>query len=227
VKCCNLLTKFHRMGKKSKNRQKLTKKCKVGEDAGRADASALAEPLPTNADVNFSNFMDTLRIRECADNTGSASERMAANPSGILQMLLESFIPGDGWVPRHTFDPRMTMDFHAWCVDEKGMVHDYPDNQLIRGKYWTCHVVRRPWDANLIVKALPHIEKRSKDLFFDKNTHVSLEQFLSMIEDNTFPQSHCYPRAKILRDSDPSRFALVLGSLGYRQSDGRVYWECG
>ena len=48
-----------------------------------------------------------------------------------------------------------------------------------------------------------------------------------MIENGTFPVNHCYARAKILRDSDPTRFALVLGSLGYRQLDGRVFWECG
>ena len=56
---------------------------------------------------------------------------------------------------------------------------------------------------------------------------MSSVQFLQMIENSTFPVNHCYARAKILRDSDPTRFALVLGSLGYRQLDGRVFWECG
>ncbi len=68
--------------------------------------------------------------------------------------------------------------------------------------------------------ALPHIEQMTKDEFFDKNKHVSTEQYLFMIENNTLPKDNCYPRAKLLRDSDPSCFALVLGSLGYRQRMG-------
>ena len=56
---------------------------------------------------------------------------------------------------------------------------------------------------------------------------MSSVQLLEMIENNTFPVKQCYARAKLLRDSDPSRFALVLGSLGYRQIDGRVFWDCG
>ena len=70
-------------------------------------------------------------------------------------------------------------------------------------------------------------EKLTKDEFFDKNKHVSTEQVLSMIKNNTFPQDNCYPYAKLLRDSDPMRYALVLGSLGYRQANRRVFWECG
>jgi hypothetical protein len=74
---------------------------------------------------------------------------------------------------------------------------------------------------------LPYIEKLTRENFFDKNKHVSSLQFLQMIENSTFPVNQCYARAKLLRDSDPTRFALVLGSLGYRQLDGRVFWECG
>ena len=114
-----------------------------------------------------------------------------------------------------TFDPKMVMDFHAWCVDENGLIHDYPDHQLIQGKYGTCDLVRRPWDVNVVIMAMPHIEKLTKDEFFDKNKHVSTEQFLFTIKNNTFPKDNYYPRAKLLHDSDPTRFALVLGSLGY------------
>ena len=78
-----------------------------------------------------------------------------------------------------------------------------------------------------MVEALPYIEKLTRENFFDKNKHVSSVQLLQMMENNTFLVMQCYTRAKLLRDSDPSRFALVLGSLGYRQLDGRVFWECG
>ena len=136
-------------------------------------------------------------------------------------------MPGGGWVPRQTFNPTMSTDFHAWCVDKRGVVHDYPADQLIKGKHWTGDVVRRPWDVNVVVEVLPYIEKLTQENFFDKNKHVSSVQLLQMIENNTFPENQCYARAKLLCDSDPSRFALVLGSLGYRQLDGHVFWECG
>ncbi len=56
---------------------------------------------------------------------------------------------------------------------------------------------------------------------------MSSVHLLQMIENNTFPVNQCYARAKVLCDSDPSQFALVLGLLGYRQLDGHVFWECG
>ena len=71
----------------------------------------------------------------------------------------------------------MITDHHAWCVDEKGNVNAYPDNQLISGKYGATQVVRRPWDAHLVVQALLFIEKLNQDIFFDKNTHVLQDEF--------------------------------------------------
>ncbi len=76
------------------------------------------------------------------------------------------------------------------------------------------------------MEALSYIEKLTQEIFFEKNKHVSSVHLLQMIENNTFPVKHCYARAKILCDSDPSWFALVLGLLWYRQLDGCVFWEC-
>ena len=181
---------------------------------GKAEGIANCRLGHTNLPKNSDSHQNS-RIHKCAQI------------DAIQKVVLESLIPGGGWVPRHTFDPMMVMDFHAWCVDENGLIHDYPDHQLIQGQYGTRDVVRRPWDVKVVIAAMPHIEQMTKVEFFDKNKHVSTEQFLFMIKNNTFPKDNCYPRAKLLRDSDPSRFALVLGSLGYRQADGRVFWECG
>ena len=162
-----------------------------------------------------------------SDSHQNSRVHKSAEIDAIQKIVLESLIPGGGWVPRHSFDPKMVMDFHAWCVDDYGLIHDYPDHQLIQGQYGTRDVVRRPWDVKVVIAAMPHIEQMTKVEFFDKNKHVSTEQLLFMIKNNTFPKDNCYPRAKLLRDSDPSRFALVLGSLGYRQAVWRVFWECG
>ena len=181
-----------------------------GKAEGIANCRLGHTNLPKNSDSH-----QNLRIQKSAEI------------DAIQKIVLESLIPGGGWVPRHIFDPKMVMDFHAWCVDDYGLIHDYPDHQLIEGQYGTRDVVRRPWDVKVVIAAMPHIEQMTKAEFFDKNKHVSTEQFLFMIKNNTFPKDNCYPRAKLLRDSEPSRFALVLGSLGYRQTDGRVFWECG
>ena len=181
-----------------------------GKAEGIANCRLGHTNLPKNSDSH-----QNLRIQKSAEI------------DAIQKIVLESLIPGGGWVPHHSFDPKMVMDFHAWCVDENGLIHDYPDHQLIQGQYGTRDVVRRPWDVKVVIAAMPHIEQMTKAEFFDKNKHVSTEQFLFMIKNNTFPKDNCYPRAKLLRDSEPSRFALVLGSLGYRQTDGRVFWECG
>ncbi len=66
----------------------------------------------------------------------------SAGIDDFQKMFFGCLIPGGGWVPRHTYDPKMVIEFHAWCVDEKGLVHDYPDHQLIRGKYGTRDLVR-------------------------------------------------------------------------------------
>ena len=71
----------------------------------------------------------------------------------------------------------MVMDLHAWCVDENGVVHDYPDEKLMKGEHATKDIVRRPWDVSVVVQALPHLEKWAKEQFFDKNPHVTTEQF--------------------------------------------------
>ena len=63
------------------------------------------------------------------------------------------------WVPFNTFDPNMVMDFHAWCVDENSLILDNPDHQLTQGKYGTRDLVRCPWDVNVVIMAMPHIEQ--------------------------------------------------------------------
>lgn len=72
---------------------------------------------------------------------------------------MDIIVFGDGWNPCHTFDPNEIREHHAWCLEKMGKVYDYPDKQLIRGKYSTCDIVRHPKDAYLVVKALLHIEE--------------------------------------------------------------------
>ena len=119
------------------------------------------------------------------------------------------------------------MDLHAWCVDEEGNVCDYPDAQNQHGDHATSNIVRRPWDAHMVAEALPHIDKLYQEKFLRLYPDTSSEKWIRMIHFNTFPKHNCTARAKILRDSQPEKYALVIGSLGYKQHDGTIFWEFG
>jgi hypothetical protein len=121
-------------------------------------------------------------------------------------------------------------DFHAWCVDEKKLIHDYPISQNGREtEHWTETVIRRPWDVEHVIKAFPEIKR-----LWENSIHyiklvkpLTLQEKLSKIANNTFPQGQCFDRALAIRDSDPKRFSLVIGSLGFVQPDGTFFWEFG
>ena len=98
---------------------------------GKADGIANCRSAHTN-------------LPKYSDSHQNSRVHKSAEIDSIQNIVLESLIPGGGWVPRHIFDPKMVMDFHAWCVDENGLIHDYPDHQLIEGQYSTRDVVRRP-----------------------------------------------------------------------------------
>lgn len=128
------------------------------------------------------------------------------------------------------FAIRMVSDYHAWCVDLSNNVHDYPPEQISRDSpYWTDNIVRRPWDTDHLIKSYPHL----LDILARTSTHIELiepltqEEKLAQIADNTFPIGCCLQRAIALRDSDPTRFVVQIGSLGFVQDDESVFWELG
>lgn len=147
------------------------------------------------------------------------------NNSNVLTSLLNTDICGKS--PRCFFDKNMVRDLHAWCIDDLGNVCDYPDDQNQHGDYSTMNIVRRPWDAYMVAEALPYIDKHYKKEFFDRHPNTSNEEWIQKIQSNKFPLRNCFARAKILRDSQPKKYALVIGSLGYKQCDGTIFWEFG
>ena len=132
--------------------------------------------------------------------------------------------------PAYIPDPSMIEEgnFHAWCVDTSGNVVDFPDDMLKHGKYQTDEIVRRAWDARLVAFHLPELERQSlefwKDPFHRSLSKVEVEK---MAWKNILPLYFKYERAKAIRNSNPEKYALVVGSLGYRQSDGSVFYEFG
>ena len=144
----------------------------------------------------------------------------------------------DGWKgPRSTWSEvkKDTYDYHAWCVDQEGNLLDYPTNQLQTGFHQTEHIVRQSWDASIVAKIKPILDQRHKewlDMHFVINKETMREQeiienLMKSIALNTFPEGNCYHRSRLICDSNPDKYTLIIGSLGYKQADGRIYWEFG
>ena len=128
-------------------------------------------------------------------------------------------------------DPRcvyLFRDLHVWCIDEQNNILDYPIEEIY-SKYWTENVIYRPFDAehvSLIYKDVIEYAKQS-DQYLDEICHMTEEEKLQAIDNNTFPKKCCIWRAKALRDRDPRRYSIVIGSLGFKQADGNIFWEYG
>jgi hypothetical protein len=125
-------------------------------------------------------------------------------------------------------------DYHAWCIDDQGTICDYTDEELMKDvQYGTRDIVRRPFTAHTIAKWLRTCDK-TYDAFLQglcaeyggdvRNAKVAL---LSIINTPLFPRKNCYIRAKVLHESDPNKYSLVIGSLGFRQANGLIHWEYG
>jgi len=125
-------------------------------------------------------------------------------------------------------------DYHAWCIDDQGRVCDYTDEEIMMDlELGTCDIVRRPFTAHDIAKWLITCDKTYDDYL---QAHCAInggdvEQaktiLAALIKTPYFPCKNCYIRAKLLHESNPRKYSLVIGSLGFRQADGRIHWEYG
>lgn len=125
---------------------------------------------------------------------------------------------------------RTLTDYHAWCVDENNEVYDYPVEQIAGDSlYWTPNVIRRPFDAELVCalyESVVNIRAYTENHILEIE-HLTQEQKMDMISNDAFPKNCCIDRALTIRDSDPDRFSMVIGSLGFVQPDGSIFWAYG
>lgn len=159
-----------------------------------------------------------------SDGVNGSTNEMGKAP----KCLLDEFITLEGNSRVDSWAISKVMEYHAWCVDEKNNVYDYPINQ-IKSNFWTDKVVRRPFDVEHVVKAYPFLRDFRKTLASYRSSVESLSQNekMIMIANDTFPVNQSLERALTLYESNPRKFAVVIGSLGFVQSDGSIYWELG
>ena len=125
-----------------------------------------------------------------------------------------------------------TKDYHVWCVDkdDNGRIFDYPDNQIATtSKYKTNTIARQAWPSHLVDSIRPRLEQEAQ-LYISaliEQHYGSKEAMMTAIQQNTFARDYCIARAYLLHESNPSRLKVVIGAVGFVQSDGRTFWEQG
>lgn len=124
-----------------------------------------------------------------------------------------------------------TKDYHVWLEDLENneAVVDYPNSQLARGsEYWTNNIVRHEWSNELADAIQPRLEREAR-IWIQRltQTYGSKDKVMEAIMENRFPVDHCLPRAFLIHESNPTRYRIVIGALGFIQADGRTFWEHG
>lgn len=124
-----------------------------------------------------------------------------------------------------------TKDYHVWVEDleNDGVILDYPDDQIARGsEFRTNRIVRRAWRSELADAIRPRLEREAQVwIRRHLDSYGSRERMMDAIQQNRFPVAHCLPRAFFLHESNPSKYRIVIGALGFVQTDGRTFWELG
>ena len=140
------------------------------------------------------------------------------------QALIDSFAHIDAWDKIHTKLSQTIMgnglfDAHMWLEDEDGNVIDYTDSQLSSySPLGTKDIVRVPYPEPL--------QTQLKNLMV-KDAYL----FCSIVAPSCFEKTintlgNCSRRSYILQKRSPN-LKMVVGALGFRQKDGRVFYECG
>jgi len=115
------------------------------------------------------------------------------------------------------------IDAHCW-IEYNDKVVDYSDNELSKASaYGTKHIVRKEFPLELQLKLLPIVlkiyndtqrELKESNEFFGVSLKLPDEVGMCVIKAIDFKKK--YPKAKI-----------KIGSLGFVQSNGDIFYEFG
>jgi len=206
-----------------------SKKCQVSDWNlhKKQCKKSIARQQQTNEKKDYSNSNVLELTRSQLSRLGlhtsmGASGGAVYDEGGNLKALA---IDGDaGWSPKTefaqlTFLPGM-LDFHCWCEDNSGVVYDFtPEELSATSTRGTLTIQRKPFNKMLSEQVAQWCRQRyPRDV-------LQIEAGLCKVSD--WETGYCYPRSLTLHLSNPTKFKIVYGSLGFVQSDGRVFWEYG
>lgn len=124
------------------------------------------------------------------------------------------------------------LDLHCWVLID-GVIHDYEDNMLYRvSAYSTKKIVRKAFPPKLQQECLKHIMtgfKKKKQLakqmapIMGMTPEMLLNDIGSNIGNCITKSMMCYKHAK----KQGKRPIFVIGSLGFVQKNGDIFYEYG
>jgi hypothetical protein len=109
-------------------------------------------------------------------------------------------------------------DYHAWCIDDEGVVCDYMTQHLAKNSnYGTGDIICRPFTAHLISQWIDQCDK-IYDAFLQSiaaewgegDVEATKTALLGIINTPFFPSKNCYIPAKLLQESNPQNIHLLL-----------------
>ena len=137
-------------------------------------------------------------------------------------------------IVKHNFLGQTSLDAHMWLEDQNGNVFDYDDETLKNiSAYGTLKIVRKEFPKDLQKQLVPYIlqiqENVRKNFGLD-SLCLDSRPLLSQLF-NTVP-GHCFMRAtmelkKMKKNNPKNQYKVKVGSLGFVQPDGHVFWEYG
>ena len=111
-----------------------------------------------------------------------------------------------------------------WLEDQNGNVFDYDDETLKNvSAYGTLKIVRKEFPKDLQKQLIPYILQIQEN---ERKTFGLNRQLF-----NTVP-GHCFMRTKLelkkMKENNPkNQYKVKVGSLGFVQPDGHIFWEYG
>lgn len=119
------------------------------------------------------------------------------------------------------------MDLHCW-IEHNGEVIDYADKDLKKvSLFGTEKVVRKEFNMELQKWVLPVIWKRykAKMKLLNREPPMVRDMWLSMYKKRP---GHCTIKAfEYYKANKGAGAKIKIGSLGFEQHDGGIFWEYG
>jgi hypothetical protein len=121
-------------------------------------------------------------------------------------------------------------DCHSWVEYDDGTIDDYDDISLSKiSMLGNLDIVRTPFPLELTIELLPYVKKNINRLLeiFEKMDREEQEQFLDKVMNQP---GGCIYRSYFIKAAlikQGKKCKIVYGSLGFKQSNGTIFYEYG
>jgi hypothetical protein len=121
-------------------------------------------------------------------------------------------------------------DCHSWVEYDDGTILDYDDISLSKiSMLGNLDIVRTPFPLELTLELLPYVKKNINRLLeiFEKMDREEQEQFLDKVMNQP---GGCIYRSYFIKAAlikQGKKCKIVYGSLGFKQTNGTIFYEYG